>query len=34
MTMAGAKVNDSSLDEAVGKLKGSISKYLKEGDKK
>lgn len=34
MTMAGAKVNDSSLDEAVEMLKGSIGKYLKEGDKK
>ncbi len=32
--MAGAKVNDSSLDEAVEMLKGSIGKYLKEGDKK
>ncbi|MBU5592381.1 DHH family phosphoesterase [Clostridium sp. MSJ-4] len=34
MTMAGAKIYDASLDEAVQSVKMAITKYLREGDKK
>jgi c-di-AMP phosphodiesterase-like protein len=33
MTMAGARLTAMSLDEAVGKLKDAIGKYLKDGEK-